>query len=65
MHESFSAAAENRNQLSTAHTGAIFYSLFMERNATINANDSKNVRHKLQLSICREQWTSSSTIACG
>jgi len=64
MHESF-AAAKNRTQLSTTHTGAIFYSLFMGSNATINANDSKNVRHKLQLSIRKEQWTGSSTVTCG
>jgi len=49
------AAGENRTQLSAAHTGVIFCLLFMEKNATINANDSKNVRHKLQLSIRKEQ----------
>jgi hypothetical protein len=64
MQESI-AAAENRTQLSAAHTGVIFCSLFMERNATINANDSKNVRHKLQLSVRKEQWTGSSTVTCG
>jgi len=64
MHESF-AAAENRTKLSAAHIGAIFYSLFMERNATINANGSKNVRHKLQLSVRKEQWTGSSIVTCG
>jgi len=64
MHESF-AAAENRTQLSAAYTGAIFCSLFMERKATINANDSKNVRHNLQLSVRKEQWTGSSSVTCG
>jgi hypothetical protein len=63
--QEFFAATENRTQLLTAHTGAIFYSLFMERKATIKANDSKNVRHKLQLSNHKEQWTGSSTVTCG
>jgi len=64
MQESF-ATVENRTQFSAAHTGVIFCSLFTEKNATMKANDSKNVRHKLQLSIRKEQRTGSGTVTCG